>query len=145
MAIKDTQLKKDYAKRLYVEGYTQKAIAEIVGVTEKTIGKWKEKYNWDHHKKGYLITKETQIQEWQDQIDELNTAIRCRPEGERYASSKEADIIGKLSKAIQNLEKEVAIEDKVNAFIDLIKFVRVKDYKKAQMIADEANKYILNL
>lgn len=144
MATKDTQLKKDYAKRLYLEGYTQKAIAEIVWVTEKTIGKWKEKYNWDADKTSYLIRKENQIEGWQDQIEELNNKIKSRDPGERHATSKEADIIGKLSRAIQNLEKEVNIEDKVSAFMELIKFVRVRDYKKAQIIADEANKFILN-
>lgn len=35
------------AFRFYLEGKTQREIAEVLGTSEQTISKWKKKHNWD--------------------------------------------------------------------------------------------------
>ena len=61
MASKKDQ-ERELAKILYTQqGMSQKDIAQKVGVTEKTITKWKEAENWDKLKESLLITKDYQI------------------------------------------------------------------------------------
>lgn len=42
--------KKSQARDLYVKGFTMQNIAEIIGVTAKTLSNWKDQDNWDRDK-----------------------------------------------------------------------------------------------
>ena len=76
------------------------------------------------------------------QVAEINKAIAERPEGERFPSSKEADILGKLSAAIRNMEQEVGIADIISVLTGLIDWVRAADLEKAKEITRLADAYI---
>jgi len=69
MGISKTQ-EKEYARILYVsERITYKEIAERVGVTEKTVGKWAEAGNWDRLRKSLLTTRQSQLVHWYNQLE----------------------------------------------------------------------------
>ncbi|WP_286767165.1 MULTISPECIES: hypothetical protein [Sphingobacterium] len=79
MALSKTQ-QKEYAKTLFVkEDLHQKIIAERVGVTEKTIGKWISDGGWKKIKTSMLITKDNQIANLYDQLEKMNEEIKNRP------------------------------------------------------------------
>jgi transposase len=79
MALKKQQ-EQEYAKSLFIGGgLTQKEIAERVGVTEKTLIKWKDAGKWETLKKSLLTTKQTQLSELYDQLETLNHDIKTRP------------------------------------------------------------------
>lgn len=79
MALSKTQAK-EYAKTLFVkEDLHQKIIAERVGVTEKTIGKWIIEGGWKKLKTSLLTTKDNQIANLYDQLEKINTEIKTRP------------------------------------------------------------------
>jgi hypothetical protein len=46
----DTYYRKKIGKNLFIRGETLKVIAELVGVTETTVGKWKQEDNWERDK-----------------------------------------------------------------------------------------------
>ncbi|WP_271783879.1 hypothetical protein [Aquimarina algiphila] len=70
---------KEHAQILYVnERLTKKEVASRVGVTQKTIGGWAEKGNWDNLRKSLLVTKENQLSMLYDQLEWLNTHIAIR-------------------------------------------------------------------
>lgn len=75
---------------------------------------------------------------------EINKAIAERPEGERFPSSKEADILGKLSAAIRNMEQEVGIADIISVITGFVDWVREADLEKAKEITSIADAYIKN-
>lgn len=148
MATKESmQLKKEYAKLLYSkQGVTsQKELSERVKVSEVTISKWINKENWKTLLASVLITKEEQLHRLYAQVVELNTAIQSREEGQRYASSKEADALVKLTTAIKQLETDTSISDAIEVLNKFIVNVRQEDFKMAQTITKYADAYVKSL
>ena len=91
---------------------------------------------------GLTLTRQEQVANLYRQVAEINKAIAERPEGERFPSSKEADILGKLSAAIRNMEQEVGIADIISVLTGLIDWVRAADLEKAKEITRLADAYI---
>lgn len=70
----------DHARLLYLnESLTAKEIAERVGVTEKTIGKWIAEGNWETLKVSLMTTKDTQLAKLYGQLAALQHHIATRP------------------------------------------------------------------
>jgi len=132
MALKKIQ-EKEFAKSLYIGGgISQKEIAERISVTEKTLSKWIKVEKWDSLKKSLLTTKQTQLSFLYDQLDFLNTEISKRDY--KVAEGKEADIIIKLTAAINRLETETSIGDTVEVARNFIEFVRPQNLELAKQI-----------
>lgn len=130
--------KKEWAKTLYLkENLTQQEIADRVGVSN-----WVRAGKWEEQKVGLTLTRQEQVANLYRQVAEINKAIAERPEGERFPSSKEADILGKLSAAIRNMEQEVGIADIISVLTGLIDWVRAADLEKAKEITRLADAYI---
>ena len=96
----------------------------------------------EEQKVGLTLTRQEQVANLYRQVAEINKAIAERPEGERFPSSKEADILGKLSAAIRNMEQEVGIADIISVLTGLIDWVRAADLEKAKEITRLADAYI---
>jgi transcriptional regulator with XRE-family HTH domain len=141
---KTKQLEKDYAKTLFVnENISQKEIAMRLKVTEKTIGKWVKDGNWETMKKSMLTTKENQLSMLYDQLDFLNNDIKGRVF--KIATPKEADIISKLTAAINRLETETSIGDTVEVAKKIIQFTRTQDIVFAAQLTNYFDAYITSL
>lgn len=135
--------KKQYAQTLYLrENLTQQEIADRVGVSRVTISNWIRAGKWEEHKAGITLTRREQVTNLYRQVAEINKAIAARPEGERYATSKEADILGKLSTSIARMEQEVGLADKISALTGFIEWLRPVDLGKAREITALVDAYI---
>ena len=132
MALTKAQ-QKEYAKTLFVsEHLAQKVIAERVGVTEKTLGKWINDGGWRALKRSLITTKQNQISLLYDQLEHLNTAIAQRES--KVANSKEADVIIKLTGAIQRLEVETSVGETVEVSKKLIGLIQQEDLELAKKV-----------
>jgi len=132
MSVKKKQ-QNDYAKTLYTtEHLTQKELAERVNVTEKTISRWIEKGGWKKLRKSMLVTKQHQISQLYDQLAYLTEIIATRDY--KIADSKEADVLSKITSAIQKLEVETSIGQIVEVARDFVDFVREIDLDEAKAI-----------
>lgn len=135
--------KRENAKALFITGqYQQKEIAELVGVTAQTITRWVTAEKWDVELASLTITKEKQLARYYAQINEINEVIAKRDKGERYANSKEADTLLKLSSAAQKLETETGVRDIVDVSIGLLEWVRSFDVDRAKELSDLFDGYI---
>ena len=135
--------KKEWAKSLYLrESMTQQELADRVGVSRVTISNWIKDGKWEEYKAGLTLTRQEQVANLYRQVAEINRAIAERPEGERYATSKEADILGKLSSAISKMEQEVGIADKIAVLTGFIEWLRGIDVEKAKELVGIADTYI---
>lgn len=113
------------AKILFTrEKLEQKIVAKKVGVSEKTMGKWVNDFNWKSLRNRLLVGKEEVLSNLYEQIGELNTSIRNKEEGKRYGDTKEADSLVKYTASIRNLETELAIADLVESGIRFVKHLQ---------------------
>ena len=146
MADLTNQQKRDWAKTLSLrENLTQQEIADRVGVSRVTVSNWVNKNKWEEQRTALTLTREEQVRSLYRQVAAINRAIEERPEGERFATSAEADIIGKLSKSIKQLEMEVGIADVVSVITKFIEFLRPVDLQKAKDITSLADAFIKTL
>ncbi len=130
---------KQYLARILFtrEKLEQKLIAEKVGVSEKTIGKWVNENNWRSVRDRLLIGKEEVLNSFYEQLAEINESIRNKPEGERYGDSKISDTQVKLTASIRNMETDLGIADLVESGIRFIKFIQKYGTVEQVMIIDE--------
>ncbi len=104
----------------------QKVVASKVGVSEVTMSKWVNEFNWRNLRNRLLIGKEEVLGNLYEQLEELNTAIKEKDKGKRYADTKQADIQIKLTASIRNLETELSIADITASGIKFMKFLQAK-------------------
>lgn len=146
MAELSSQQKKDWARTLYLrENLTQAEIATRVGVSRVTINKWSQVGKWEEQKAGMTITRKQQIANLYRQVAEINRVIADRPEGERFANSKEADILGKLSASIRKMETDAGIADTISVLTKFVNWLRSSDLEKAKEITRLADAFIKDL
>lgn len=135
---------KEYAKTLFLsENLHQKVIAERVGVTEKTLGRWINDGGWRKLKRSLLTTKQTQIGMLYDQLEWINNDIANRDY--QVANTKEADVISKITSAIERLEVETSIGETVEVAKKFISFVQQEDLSLAKSITSWFDTYIQTL
>lgn len=134
---------KEWAKLLYTkDNRSQKEIAEIVDVTPKTITDWKQEGKWDELKKSLTKTREEQLQELNDQLDEILRYIKNKPEGQRFPNSKESDVIKKLTSSIKDLTTEIGIAETIDVFMAFSNWIRSHNFTKAQEVAELMDGYV---
>ena len=130
--------KKELAKLLFTkDNLDQKEIAEKVGVSEKTISKWVNANDeeWKKLRQSLIVTKEQQLRRIYDQLDELNATIMKREPGKRYADSKEADTMVKLTAAAKNLEADASVADIIEVQKRFLNWLRKLAPTKAKEVA----------
>ena len=133
---------REHARLLFMQGEPQKVIAEKVGVSRRTVGKWIADGKWEELKAGITMTREQQIMNLQRQIAEVNRVIGERPVGERYATTTEAATIAKLSAAIDKLEKDAGLKDLVSAGTRFLVWLRAVDINKAKEFGELWDRFI---
>lgn len=108
------QKKKELAKELYLNTtLTQKEIAERVGVTEKTLKKWREAGDWEKLKSAMLSTKDEIISRY---LRMINSILEIAENDDRAVTDAEADKISKLNKAMDAINKELGLSVIIQVF-----------------------------
>jgi uncharacterized protein YjcR len=140
MAELTSKQKREWAQDLYKTGnYDQKEIALKVGVAEKTITEWKQKYNWETLRKSLLITKQESLADLYDILDNTKKDIKNR--GSK-ANSKDADAILKLTTAIKNLEVKTSLDQILEVCKQLVLHIQSIDYEKAKELVEYVDLFI---
>lgn len=135
--------KQDYAKLLYLKTtMNQKEIAEKIDVTERTMGSWVKKGDWEVLRASYTVTKEQELRRIYVQINSLNNAINDREEGKRYATTAEADILSKLASTARSLETETGLSSIVDTAILFLDWLRPVDFELSQKVSDYFDGFI---
>lgn len=135
--------KKEWARLIYTtEGLNGKQTAQKVGVSAKTMSQWVTQGKWDDLKASLIISKEQQLRRIYAQINEINNDIETREVGKRYANSKEADTLVKLTSAAKTLETESGLSSIIEAFMGFNDWLRLLDLKQAQEFLKLQDQYI---
>jgi len=135
--------KKDWALLLYLKTQmNQGEIADKVQVTSKTLGKWITLNKWDLLKSSFVITKEQELRRIYQQINDLNTSIESREEGERHAKGNEADTLSKLASTARSLETDTSIAQIIDTSIEVLRWLQQTDFDKAKELSDYFDSFI---
>ena len=136
----EIERRKNHAKLLFTrDGITTiKELALRVGISEKTIGKWINEEGWQKLQKNFLLTREQEMANMLDELAELNAFIKKKPEGQRFADSKEGDVRRKLTKDIKELETSANLPEIIHVCKLMLDFIRQADLSKSQ----EFSKYV---
>ena len=114
MANKVSTDKKEFAEALFMQGMPQNSIAEKVGVSANTVGKWVKDGCWGEKRAAMSITRKS-LQ------NELLSAIKDKIEELRDLDiSKSATVVDqlvKLSATIERLDKEASAVDFIECFM----------------------------
>ena len=141
------QRKKEYAKLLFTtQGVTvQKELAERVGVSAVTMNKWVHEEGWESLRASVILTKENELHRFYMQVTELNDFIQLKEAGQRFANSKEADTLVKLSGAIRQLETDTSVADTIEVLKNFIHHIREDDYAKAKEVTRLGDVFIKSI
>lgn len=121
----ELQQKKRLAYTLFIEnGYEQKVIAEITGISEKSISHWKTEGNWDADKEEARQGFEPQRRRIRKHIDTLLTIIEDRDFPHNVPDSKEGDTLNKLADAVKKLQTELSFAHKAEAGKQFVSYVQ---------------------
>lgn len=117
---------KDFARTLYLTdtGASQKELAQRVGVSEQTMGKWIEKEGWAKLRRSKLATRQKELANAYEQLERLNMVIMSREEHLRFPNNKEADIQVKLASQIRQLETQLSVADVIDVGMHFVQHVR---------------------
>ncbi len=111
------------AKILFTrEQLDQKVVAKKVGVSEKTMSKWVNEFNWKGLRNRLLLSKEDQLNSLYEQLEALNTEIKNH--ATRRPDTKQADVQIKLTSSIRNLETDLAIADLVESGMRFVRHLQ---------------------
>ena len=130
--------KRDKAKSLYLTGrYNQKEIAEIVGISEKTLSKWVNdpEDKWDDLKTSLLTTRNNELGRLYKMLKVMNNSLDEKSESKTPINSKDADAVLKLTQAIKNLEIETSIAEKVDVGTEFINMISKEDTEFAKQVS----------
>ncbi|PCI11876.1 MAG: hypothetical protein COB73_00800 [Flavobacteriaceae bacterium] len=134
------------AKQLFIQGKTQKEIAALVSVQEKTIGEWVKKFGWKSE-------RDARMSGQKNQIENIKAIISAMAEDRLYVHNKikaaqgssdldlliklqrEAAIlddgVSKWNKTLENLDKEnrVSLSVYLDVMDDIFKALSSHDMK----------------
>lgn len=118
MTRKEAEQKKELARLYYMQGEQMQSIAEKVGVSANTIGKWAETGGWKEKRAGMNITRPEIVNKNLILISRLldrlnNEDIDLKDVG------KIVDQISKLAAAIESIDKKANVVDAIEVFTAL--------------------------
>ena len=113
------------AEDLYIKSKrTAKDIAQLVGVSEKTVGDWVEKFKWKERRNALLGSAQNGLLNINNLIDiyaEKLVEMESDPEADNKDKVKMIDAISKLNKTKDGFEKEHRIP--YNTYINVMDLI----------------------
>ncbi len=135
--------RKELAQTLYTRNqYTQKEVAKLVGVSEVTMSKWVNEGKWNAIKMSLTVSRQERISDTILQLGELDNAIKSRPEGQRYPTSKEADTRRKLTADLEALEKDMGATEIFNVSTAMLTWLNKFNPEEAKRISGYFDAFI---
>lgn len=149
MANKVSTDKKEFAEALFMQGMPQNSIAEKVGVSANTVGKWVKDGCWGEKRAAMSITRKSLqnklLSAIKDKIEELRDLDISK-------SATVVDQLVKLSATIERLDKEASAVDFIECFMAFGRWLEYQaetdlkitpEFRK--LVNKYQNKYILEM
>ena len=142
----ELERKKRLAYTLFVEnGFEQKVIAQVTGISEKSIGAWKREGKWEADKQEARMGFDQQRRRIRQHIDNLLSQIEKRMEPDNVPTASEGDVLSKLTASAKALQTELSYAHKAEAGKGFINFIQeVHGQEKAIEAVELWHEYIMS-
>ncbi|MDR0581450.1 MAG: terminase [Prevotellaceae bacterium] len=118
---KELENKRELARLYYMQSETQKEIAQKVGVSEPTVGKWVNDGNWAIKRASVNITRAELVNKTLLAINAILEEFNNSDDPEKTI---DADKLCKLAKIVENLDKKSNIVDVIETFMAFNKWLQ---------------------
>lgn len=119
---KEIEEKKEYARLLFMQGDTQKVIAEKTAVSAVTVSKWVKDGGWQEQRAAANITRPELVNKLLHTIDRLIEQVNESDDPEAMAGL--GDKLAKLSTTIERLDKKASVVDVIEVFMAFSKWLQ---------------------
>ena len=116
--------KMELARMYYMNGDSQKNIAEKVGVSAKTLGKWVEQGDWAKKRAAQNITRPELVNKLLLTINTLIEQVNDSEDPNLIAGL--GDKLSKLSTTIEKLDKKASVVDAIEVFMAFGKWLQYR-------------------
>lgn len=139
----NNQDKQEQAKKLFLQtSFTQAQIAEILGVTQKTISVWTCQGKWKGMKEAAKQTPLVIIEQLSHELTEINSMIMARKTGERFPTTQEAEVRRKIMQSIKYMKEHQTIGSNIEVLTNFTLYVQKKNFEEAKKITLYADQYL---
>lgn len=119
---KQLEQKKEFARILYMQGDSQKVIAEKTGISAQTITKWVTNGGWSEQRAAQNITRPELVNKLLRTIDKMIESVNASEDPE--AINGLGDKLSKFSATIEKLDKHTSIVDVIEVFMAFSKWLQ---------------------
>ena len=120
--------RKQQAQFLYMTGgKSQKEIADLVGVCERTVHSWIHQYAWDKLRLAGFLAPATIADNLGAQIVELQNSIAAREPNNRFPNMQEAEITRKLVTCYEKMKKYPSLSQSMQVLETFRNYIRPID------------------
>jgi predicted transcriptional regulator len=134
--------KRTQARNLYLQSdLTQSQIAQLTGVSQKTIYQYISDNKWDLIKERARQIPALFLEQMNSEIEEINEEIASRPKGKRYPTSREAETRRKIICSMEAIKERQSVGTHIQAIINFIAHVAEENKEHALLITSYADQY----
>lgn len=130
--------KRTMAQSLFIKGITQKEIAEITGISEQSISKWRKKYDWDNLFEQHNVTRASLLKQSYEQLAAVNKEILAN---NNIPTKAQSDSKAQLLREIEKFS-DTPMYKYIEVFEELISWLSKTDPKNIKFIAEITWKFI---
>jgi transcriptional regulator with XRE-family HTH domain len=120
----EMQDKKEHAFMLYMNGVSQKEIAERVKTTQVTVSKWVKSDGWEQRRAAANITRPELVNKLLITINKMIESVMNAKDVELSASLP--DKLAKFAATIEKLDKKANVVDTIEVFIAFNKWIQFR-------------------
>ena len=122
---KELEQKKELARLYYMQGESQKVIADKVGVSAVTLGRWVDNGGWKEKKAGMNVTRPEIVNKNLVLISRLLDRLNSE-DIDLKDIGKIVDQVSKLAAAIERIDKKANVIDAIEVFTALNRWMEAR-------------------
>jgi len=131
------------ARNLYFQtSLTQTQIAELIGISQKTVSVYIRENKWDILKHRAKQVPAVCLEQMNSELQELNETIASRPIGQRFPTLQEANIRLRIMASMATIRDKQATSIHIEVLSNFIQSVTYKNPAHAQIIVKYADDYL---
>jgi len=124
MTKKESENKKSLGRQLYLSGLEQNAIADKLGVSRVTVGRWSAADGWREARAARNITRPELVNKLLLTINTLIDQVNASEDPTLIAGI--GDKLAKLSSVIEKLDKKANVVDAIEVFMAFSKWLEYR-------------------